>query len=139
MRWTSALTYYGLRICASGFLAGALVRRAGRGSAGALHSLRDRYPSCASQLPHLAPRRIVVLQHIVDRGKNVGEMRARERHGLNAAEIQSAIRPYQIERRFREARGLFDACRCHPAPARNEQAPTARGSEVEAVTQPQPR
>ena len=36
MRWTSALTYYGPLICASGFLAGALVGRAVCGRADAL-------------------------------------------------------------------------------------------------------
>ena len=44
-------------------------------------------PSRPSQFPHLASRRIIVLQYIVDRGKNVGEMRARERQTEEADKL----------------------------------------------------
>src|SRR6266851_4276827 len=69
----------------------------------------------ALQVSHFTARRVVVLQNKVDCSENVGEMRARKRHRLDAAEVERAVRPYQIERRLGEALGLFYPCGCHSA------------------------
>src|SRR5262249_56826937 len=91
------------------------------------------------QVPHFTARRVVVLQDIVDGGKDVGEVRSRERHGLHAAEVERAVRPYQVERRLGEARRLFDASGGHAATRRDEQSPTSRGLQMEAIADAQPR
>src|SRR5262249_37498457 len=47
------------------------------------------------QIRYLAAGRIVLGDDVVERCEDVGEMRARERHGLDAGEIQRAIRSNQ--------------------------------------------
>src|SRR5579859_2273395 len=71
---------------------------------------------CLRQIHDFAARGVVVLLDIVDGSKNVGEMRSGERHGLDAAEIERAVRSYQIERRLGEARRLLEPGRGHAAP-----------------------
>lgn len=62
-------------------------------------------------------------------------MRPRERHGLNAAEVQGSVRPDQKDPRFGEARRLLHADRGFAAPGRDEQPLLARRRHVEPIAQ----
>src|SRR5260370_9953148 len=71
--------------------------------------------STSSQFVHFAARRVLVVHDIIDRRENLREVGARERHGLNAAEVERAVRPDEIKRWFGKPRRLLDACRCRSA------------------------
>jgi hypothetical protein len=69
---------------------------------------------CATSLhvSYFTARRIVILQDIINRSEKVGVMRPRERHGLDAAEVQRAVRPGTGGRSLRNPVSWDNHARC---------------------------
>lgn len=58
------------------------------------------FPSSQPLPDHFAPRRVVVLEHEIERTQDRPKVGTREGHRLDRAEVEGAVRAYQVERRL---------------------------------------